>query len=61
MSHSDTQRLMPIPAALEANPHIPQGARTVRRWVKEGKLTGYGCGRRVLVDADELARIVQPL
>ncbi|MGV0778908.1 excisionase family DNA-binding protein [Mycolicibacterium elephantis] len=45
-------------AAKYANVH----ARTIRRWLAAGHLTGYRVGPRLLrVNADELARLLQPV
>jgi excisionase family DNA binding protein len=35
--------------------------RTIRRWIAEGRLTGYKIQRRVYIDAAELDAIFTPI
>lgn len=36
--------------------------RTVRRWIADGRITGYRVGPRLIkVDLDEMAAIMQPI
>ncbi|MBX7434576.1 helix-turn-helix domain-containing protein [Mycobacterium sp. Y57] len=60
MSKSKAQpRLAGIPvAAKNADVH----PRTLRRWISEGRLTGYRVGPRLIkVDLNELEAFIQPV
>lgn len=46
----------------QVGPQFGISARTIRRWVAEGKLTGYRIGTRILVvDPDQVAALLRPV
>lgn len=47
-----------IPAAAE---YVPCSAKTIRRRIADGSLTGYRFGRKILVDLDEIDALLQPI
>lgn len=57
--HTPTRR----PASIaEAAEHIGTSERTVRRYIADGRLTGYRVGPRLIrVDLDELDNLLRPI
>ena len=54
-----SRRLAPIPTAAE---YACCSAKTIRRRIADGSLTGYRMGPRLIrVDLDELDQLMQPI
>lgn len=54
-----TRRLIPLRQAAEL---LSLDEKTIRRYVADGRLTGYRIGARVLrVDAEQVAALAQPI
>ena len=45
----------------EACDYARCGDRTLRRWISEGKITGFRLGRHLRIDLDELDAAMRPL
>jgi excisionase family DNA binding protein len=57
--HPPKRRLVSIPVAAEA---ADVCTKTIRRWIAEGRITGYRVGARLIkVDLDELESTFRPI
>jgi excisionase family DNA binding protein len=46
----------------DASTHLGVSTKTIRRWIDEGKLTGYRVGERFIrVDMDEVERLSEQM
>lgn len=45
----------------DAAAYVPCSTKTIRRRIADGSLTGYRFGRKIVVDLDELDRLLKPI
>jgi excisionase family DNA binding protein len=57
---TEPRRIVPIAAGAEHAGGV--NVRTLRRWIADGRLTGYRVGPKLLfVDLDELEQMIRPV
>lgn len=45
----------------DAAKYVPCSTKTIRRRIADGSVTGYRFGRKIVVDLDDLDRLLRPI